>query len=93
MVVLVPSGQGSMIMHQHWGGRRASHAAHTSRNNSPSGVGLRALGPGGSSGDAGGVTHKVTPLMAVTSCVRKKACTPSRASGAGRGGRGTGSAP
>ena len=31
--------------------------------------------------------------MAVTSCVRKKVCTPSRVAGAGRGGRGTAPAP
>ena len=29
----------------------------------------------------------------VTSCVRRRVCTPSRAAGAGRGGRGTGAAP
>ena len=87
VVVLVPSGQGSVVIHRHWGGRRASHAAHTSRHSSQSGVGLRALGPRGSSGDTGGSRPRWTLVTALTSRVRRKACTPSRASSAGRRGR------
>ena len=82
-MVLVPSGHGSMVIHRHGGGRRASHAAHTSRHCSRSGVGFRALGPQGSSGDARGSHTRWTPVTAVTSCVRRKACTLFRASGAG----------
>ena len=69
------------------------HAAHPSRHSSQSGAGLRALGPQGSSGGATGSTTRWTPVTAVTFCVRRKVCTPSRAAGAGRGGRGTGAAP
>ena len=90
-MVLVPCGQGPMVIHRHWGGRRVSHAALTSRHSSQSGAGLRALGPRGSLGDAGGSRIRSTP--AVSSCVRRKACTPCRASGAGRGGWSTGAAP
>ena len=68
------------------GGRRGSHAAHASRHSSQSGAGLRALGPRGSSSGAGGSRTRWTPVTAVTSCVRRKVCTPSRAAGAGRGG-------
>ena len=57
-----------------------------------SGAGLRALGRRGSSGGAEGSRTRWTPVTAVTSCVRRKVCTPSRAAGAGRGGRGTGAA-
>ena len=92
-VVLVPCGQGPVAIHRHWGGRRVSHAAHTSRHSSQSGAGLRALGPRESPGEAGGSRTRWTPVTAVTSCVRRKACTPSRASGTRRGGRGTGAAP
>ena len=63
------------------------------RHSSQSGAGLRALGPRGSSGDAGRSRTRWTPVTAVTSCVRRKVFTPSCASGAGRGGRGTGAAP
>ena len=54
VVVLVPGGQGSTAIHRHWGGRQVSHAAHLPRDSSRTGVGLRALGPRGPSGDAGG---------------------------------------
>ena len=87
MVVLVPSGQGSVVIHRLWGGRRGSHAAHTSRHSSQSEVWLTALGHGGSQGDARGSRTRWTPAMAVTSCVCRKVCTLSRASGAGRGWR------
>ena len=55
-------------------------------------------GPGpwaarGSSVGFGGSRTRWTPVTAVTSCVCRKVCTPSRAPGAGRGGRGTGAAP
>ena len=92
-MVLVPCWQGLVVIGRHWGGGRVSHAAHTWRHRSQSGVGLRALGPRGSWGDAGGGRTRWTPVTAVTSCVRRKACTPSRATGAGRGWRGTGAAP
>ena len=75
-MVLVPSGQGSVVIHGHWGGWRASHGAHTSRHSLQSGVGLRALGPWGSSGDARGSRTKWTPVTAATSCVCRKACIP-----------------
>ena len=75
------------------GGRRGSHAAHASCHSSQSGAGLRALGPRGSSGGAGGGRTRWTRVTAVTSCVPREVCTPSRAAGAGRGGRGTGAAP
>ena len=91
-VVLLPCGQGPVVIHRHWGGRRESHAAHTSRHSSQSPAGLRALGPRGSSGDAGGSRTRWTPVTAVTSYVCRKACTLSRASGVGRGERGTGAA-
>ena len=54
LVVEMFSGdQGSAAIHQHWGGRRMSHAARLPRHSSQSGLGLRALGPRGSSGGAG----------------------------------------
>ena len=92
-VVSVPYGRGPMAIHRDWEGRRGSHVAHASRHSSQSGAGLRALGPRGSSGGAGGSRTKWTPVMEVTPCVRRKVCTPSRAAGARRGGRGTGAAP
>ena len=46
-MVLVLCGHGLVVIHRHWGGRRASHAAYTSRHGSQSGAGLRALGPQG----------------------------------------------
>ena len=49
--------------------------------------------PGGRRVVPGGGRTRWTPVTAVTSCVRRKVCTPSRAAGAGRGGRGTGAAP
>ena len=55
--------------------------------------GAQGPGPPGSSGDAGGSRTRWTPVMVPTSCNRRKACTPSRASGAGRGGRDTGADP
>ena len=88
MVVLVPGGQGSAVIQRHWGGRRASHAALFLRHSAQSWVGLRALGPLGWSGDAGGSRTKWTPVTALTSCVCRKVSTPSRASGPGRGGQG-----
>ena len=75
------------------GGEAGAHAAHASRHSSQSGAGPRALGPRGSSSGVGGSRTRWTPVTAVTSCVRRKVCTPSRAAGAGRGGRGTGVAP
>ena len=93
MVALTPCGREPVAIHRHWGGRWVSHAAHTSRHRSQSGAGLRALGPCGSSGGAEGSRTRWTPVTAVTSCVRRKVCTLSRAAGAGRGGRGTGHAP
>ena len=92
-VALAPCGRGPVAIHWHWGGRWVSHAAHTLRHSSQSGAGLRALGPRGSSGGAEGSRTRWTPVTAVTSYVRRKVCTPSRAAGAGRGGRGTGAAP
>ena len=87
------TGEGPAGIDRHWEGRRGSHAAHALRHSSQSGAGLRALGPRGSFGGAGGSRTRWTPVTAVTSCVRRKVCTPSRAAGAGRGGRGTASAP
>ena len=92
-VASAPYGRGPAAIHRHWEGRRRSHAAHASRHSSQSGAGLRALGPQGSSGGAGGSRTRWTPVTAVTCCVCRKVCTPSRAAGAGRGGRGTGAAP
>ena len=92
-MVLAPCGQGPVVIYRHWGGRRLSHTAHTSRHSCQSRLGLSALGPRGSSGAAKESRTSWTIITAVTSCVRKKACTPSRAAGAGRGGRGTGAAP
>ena len=60
-MVFVPRGQGPVAIHRHWGGRRASHAVHTSLHSSQSGAGLRALGPWGLSGDAGGSRTGWTP--------------------------------
>ena len=92
-VASAPHGRGPAAIHRHWEGRRGSHAAHASRHSSQSGAGPRALGPRGSSSGVGGSRTRWTPVTAVTSCVRRKVCTPSRAAGAGRGGRGTGVAP
>ena len=92
-MALSPCERGLAAIHGHWAGRRVSHAAHTSRHSSRSRAGLRAQGPRGSSGGAQGSRTRWTPVTAVTSCVRRKVCTPSRAAGAGRGGRGTGAAP
>ena len=52
-------------------------------------------GPGhrGTSGCGKGSRTRWTPVTAVTSCVRRKMCTLSRAVGAWSGGRGTGAAP
>ena len=91
-VVLTPCRRGPVAIHRHWGGRWVSHAAHTSRQSSQSGAGHRALGPRGSSGCAEGSRTRLTPVTAVTSCVRRKVCTPPRSVGAGREGRGTGAA-
>ena len=64
-----------------------SHAAHSRRHSSQFGVGLRALGPWSSSGDAGGSRTRWTAVTALTSWVRRKACIPSRARvPGGRGG-------
>ena len=84
---------GAMAMHRHLGGRRPSHSAHTLHHSSQSGGGLRALGPVGLSRVAGGSCTRRIPVRVVTSGVHRKACTPSRASGAGREGWGTGDAP
>ena len=92
-VASAPYGRGPVAIHRHWGGRRGSHAAHASPDRSQSGAGLRALGPRGSSGGAGGSRTRWTPVTAVTPCVRRNVCTLSRAAGAWRGGRGTGAAP
>ena len=92
-VASAPYGRDAAAIHRHWEGRRGSHASHASRHSSQSGAGLSALGPRGSSGGGGGSRTRWTPVTAVTSCVRRKVCTPSRAAGAGRGGRGTGAAP
>ena len=86
VVVVAQGGQGPVAIHRHWGGRLASHSTHTLRHSSQSGLGLRALGPVGPSGVAGGSRTRWTPIMVVTSWVRRKACTLSRASGTGRGG-------
>ena len=85
-VASAPYGRGPVAIHLHWEGRRGSHAAHASRHSSQSGAVLRALGPRGSSGGAGGSRTRWTPVTAVTSCVRRKVCTPSRARAPGRGG-------
>ena len=92
-VALSPCGGGPAAIHRHSAGRRVTHAAHTSHHSSQSGPGLRALGPRGSSGGAEGSRTRWTPVTAVTSCVRRKVCTPFRAARAGRGGQGTGAAP
>ena len=92
-VALSPCGRGPAAIHRHRAGRRLSHAAHTSRHSSQSGAGLRALRPQGSSGGAEGRRTSRTPVTPVTSCVHRKVCTPSRAAGASKGGRGTGAAP
>ena len=92
-VASAPHGRGLAAIHRHWEGRRGSHAAHASRHSSQSWAGPGALGPRGSSGGVGGSRTRWTPVTAVTSCVRRRVCTPSRAAGAGRGGRGTGAAP
>ena len=55
--------------------------------------GAQGPGPPGVIERCRGQPHQVDPVTAVTSCVRRKVCTPSRAAGAGRGGRGTGVAP
>ena len=92
-VASAPHGRGPAAINRHSEGRWGSHAAHASRHSSQSGAGPRALGPRGSSSGVGGSRTRWTLVTAVTSCVRKKVCTPSRAAGAGRGGRGTGVAP
>ena len=92
-VASAPHGRGPAAIHRHWEGRRGSHAAHASRHSSQSAAGPRTLGPRGSWSGVGGGRTRWTPVTAVTSCVRRKVCTPSRAAGAGRGGRGTGVAP
>ena len=81
-------GRGPAAIHRHWEGRRGSHAAHALRHSPQSRAGPRPLGPRGSSGGVGGSRTGWTPVTAVTSCVRRKLCTPSRAAGAGRGGGG-----
>ena len=93
LVVMVPGGQWSLAIHRHWGGRRASHSAHLPRNSSESWVGARALATRGLSDCAGGSQTRWTAVTSVTFSVRRKACTPSRASRAGRRGRGTGAVP
>ena len=92
-MALAPPGRGPVAIHLHWVGRRVSHAAHMPSHSSQSGAGLRALGPRGSSVGAEASRTRSTPVTAVISCVRRKVCTPSRAAGAGRGGRGTCAAP
>ena len=92
-VASAPHGRGPAAIHRHWEGRRGSHAAHASRHSSQSGAGPRALGPRGSSIGVGGSRTRWTPVTAVTSCVRRKVCTPSRAAGAGSGGAGYGCCP
>ena len=65
----------------------------TRRATAPSlGRGSGPWAPGGRRA-VGGSRTRWTPVTAVTSYVRRKVCTPSRAAGAGRGGRGTGVAP
>ena len=87
VVVVVPGGQGPVAIHWHWGGRRASLSAHSPRHSPQSGPGLRALRPRGSSGVAGGGRTRWSHPS------RRKACTPSRASSAKRGGAGHGCCP
>ena len=82
-----------MVIHRHWGGRRVSHAAHTSRHSSQFGVGLRALGPRGSSGDAEGSRSRWTPVTAVTCCVCRKDVHPVPRHGRQEGGAGHGCCP
>ena len=55
--------------------------------------GAEGSGPTGSLVVSGGSRTRWTPATAVTSWVRRKACTLFRASGAGRGGQSTGAAP
>ena len=93
VVVVIPGGHRPVAIHRHWGGRRASLSAHALRYSFHSGAGFKALGPGGSSGVAGESRIRWTPLAAVTYLVPRKVCTPSCASGAGRGEQGTGAAP
>ena len=54
-------GRGPVAIHQHREGRQRGHAAHASRHSSQSWAGLRALGPRGSSGGAGGSRTRWTP--------------------------------
>ena len=82
-----------MVIHRHWGGRRVSHAAHTSRHSSQFGVGLRALGPWGSSGDAEGSRSRWIPVTAVTCCVCRKDVHPVPRHGRQEGGAGHGCCP
>ena len=86
------TGRGRRPSIAHWEGRRGSHAAKASRHSPQSWARPRALGPRGLSGGVGGSRTRWTPVTAVTSCVRRKVCTPSRAAGAGRGGWGTAAA-
>ena len=86
-------GRGPAAIHRHWEGEQGSHAARASRHSSQSGAGLRDLGPRGLSGGAGGSRTRWTPVTAVTSCVRRRVCTPSCAAGARRGGAGYGCCP
>ena len=53
-LLMVPGGQGSVAIHRHWGGGRAGQSAHLQRHSSQSWVGLRELGPRGSSVGAEG---------------------------------------
>ena len=92
-VALAPRGRGPVVIHRHWGGKWVSQAVHTSRHSSQSWAGLMALGPRGLPGGAKGSRTRLTPVAAVTSCVRRKASTPPRAAGAGGGGAGHGRCP
>ena len=76
-------------------GKRGGGATRpTRRATAPSlGRGSGPWAPGGRRVVLGGSRTRRTPVTAVTSCVRRKVCTPSRTAGAGRGGRGTGAAP
>ena len=59
IVVVAPCSQRPVAIHRHWGGRQATHSAHTPHHSLQSGLGLRTLGPWASSGVTGREPHKV----------------------------------
>ena len=61
VLAVAQAGHWLVVIHGHWGGTRARHSAHTLPHSYPSGMGLRALGPWGSSGVAGERRTRWTP--------------------------------